>query len=176
MIAMEAESLKLRSEKMYQAELFQGDKGPGSVRIEIKPVVADGTSTINPNEEVTINKDENWPEQTQRQPVKPLIDPHVVQEFLLGQHCLYGGSGWWKYEFCYGQKVDQYHEEKGGPHGTKKTVLNLGRFDMAKHKEWIDQNPSKKLSPSKQENMFLISTVGETFVTSLESLDTWKSN
>ena len=106
-----------------------------------------GTSTINPNEEVTINKDENWPEQTQRQPVKPLIDPHVVQEFLLGQHCLYGGSGWWKYEFCYGQKVDQYHEEKGGPHGTKKTVLNLGRFDMAKHKEWIDQNPSKKPKP-----------------------------
>ena len=46
--------------------------------------------------------------------------------FLLGQHCLYGGSGWWKYEFCYGQKVDQYHEEKGGPHGTKRTVLNLG--------------------------------------------------
>ena len=41
MIAMEAESLKLRSEKMYQAELFQGDSGPGSVRIEIKQVKAD---------------------------------------------------------------------------------------------------------------------------------------
>ena len=24
---------------MFQAELFQGDKGPGSVRIEIKPVL-----------------------------------------------------------------------------------------------------------------------------------------
>ena len=46
MIAMEAESLKLRSEKMYQAELFQGDKGPGSVRIEIKPVVAEGKKII----------------------------------------------------------------------------------------------------------------------------------
>ena len=43
---MEAESLKLRSEKMYQAELFQGDKGPGSVRIEIKPVVAEGKKII----------------------------------------------------------------------------------------------------------------------------------
>ena len=42
MIAMEAESLKLRSEKMYQAELFQGDSGPGSVRIEIKPVGNEG--------------------------------------------------------------------------------------------------------------------------------------
>lgn len=39
---MEAESMKLRSEKMYQAEMFQGDKGPGSVRIEIKPVTLEG--------------------------------------------------------------------------------------------------------------------------------------
>jgi len=147
---MEAESLKLRSEKMYQAELFQGDSGPGSVRIEIKPVVAEGATipktSPSPNVEEDANKVENWPEQTQRQPMKPLMDPQVVQEFLLGQHCLYGGSGWWKYEFCYGQKVDQYHEEKG-PHGAKKTVLNLGRFNLDKHKEWIDQNPNKKPKP-----------------------------
>jgi len=148
MIAMEAESLKLRNEKMYQAELFQGDSGPGSVRIEIKPVVAEGTTVPNPaatpNSEEDPNKFENWPEQTQRQPMKPLMDPEVVQEFLLGQHCLYGGSGWWKYEFCYGQKVDQYHEEKGEKQSTKKTVLNLGRFNLDKHREWIDQNPNKK--------------------------------
>ena len=43
---MEAESLKLRSEKMYQAELFQGDQGPGSVRIEIKPVMPEGTTEL----------------------------------------------------------------------------------------------------------------------------------
>jgi len=152
MIAMEAESLKLRSEKMYQAELFQGDSGPGSVRIEIKQVKADSEAkvpspTTTPSTEEDQNKVENWPEQTQRQPMKPLMDPQVVQEFLLGQHCLYGGSGWWKYEFCYGQKVDQYHEEKGGPHGTKRTVLNLGRFNLDKHKEWIDQNPNKRPKP-----------------------------
>lgn len=29
----------------------------------------------------------------------------VVKEFLRGEYCLYGGSGWWKYEFCYGKKV-----------------------------------------------------------------------
>ena len=29
----------------------------------------------------------------------------VVKEFLKGEYCLYGGSGWWKYEFCYGKKV-----------------------------------------------------------------------
>jgi len=43
---MEAESLKLRSEKMYQADLFQGDKGPGSVRIEIKPVFPEGKQAL----------------------------------------------------------------------------------------------------------------------------------
>lgn len=42
LLEMEAESMKLRSEKMYQAEMFQGDKGPGSVRIEIKPVTLEG--------------------------------------------------------------------------------------------------------------------------------------
>ena len=86
------------------------------------------------------NKDANWPTKTVRQPLKPLVDPQVVQEFLLGQFCLYGGTGWWKYEFCYDQKVDQFHEEKGG----HKTVINLGRFDLQKHKEYLEQNPSKR--------------------------------
>ena len=67
----------------------------------------------------------------------------VVKEFLKGEYCLYGGSGWWKYEFCYGKKVsllsshvadqtvqsimsqvDQYHEEAGG----QRTVVRLGEF------------------------------------------------
>ena len=39
----------------------------------------------------------------ERPPFKPLTDPVVVKEFLMGRHCLYGGAGWWKYEFCYGK-------------------------------------------------------------------------
>ena len=142
MIAMEAESLKLRSEKMYQAELFQGDSGPGSVRIEIKQVKADSegeiiilacllfwkrensnffsieswlilfiviyaiflllilffkakvpSPTTTPSTEEDQNKVENWPEQTQRQPMKPLMDPQVVQEFLLGKASYFRKDG-----------------------------------------------------------------------------------
>merc|ERR1719410_2615909 len=26
------------------------------------------------------------------------------------EYCLRGGTGWWKYEFCYGKHVLQYHE------------------------------------------------------------------
>ena len=32
--------------------------------------------------------------------------------FLLGV-CFQGGSGWWKYEFCYGKQVTQFHQEVG---------------------------------------------------------------
>jgi hypothetical protein len=42
-------------------------------------------------------------ETLRREPFKPLMDPEVVKEFLLGEYCLHGGTGWWKYEFCYGK-------------------------------------------------------------------------
>ena len=140
MIEFEAESMKFRNQKMYEADFFTGDKGPGSVRIEIKPVSTEG---VDEEEENLVNKDENWPETPQRQASKPLVDPKIVQDFLLGNYCLFGGTGWWRYEFCYGSKVNQYHEEKGGP----KTVINLGRFDLKKHKEWLKENPSKRPKP-----------------------------
>ncbi len=80
LIAMEAESLKLRSEKMFQAELFQGDKGPGSVRIEIKPVNPTGSANVHAEEEEDLeNNDQNWPQKPERQPMKPLMDPEVSQ-------------------------------------------------------------------------------------------------
>lgn len=33
------------------------------------------------------------------------MDPEVVKAFLLGDYCLHGGTGWWKYEFCYGKSA-----------------------------------------------------------------------
>lgn len=141
LLALETESKNMKNDKMFQAELFQGDKGPGSVRIEIKPVVPpEPSEEIELENKDSVNKDSNWPTQTPRQPVKPMVDPQVVQEFLLGQFCLYGGSGWWKYEFCYGKKVDQYHEEKGG----QKTIINLGKFNLLKHKDHLENNPAKR--------------------------------
>lgn len=53
------------------------------------------------------------------------------------------GNGWWKYEFCYGKSVTQYHIEKDG----KKTVVNLGKFDKQKHIQWIEAHPNKKPKP-----------------------------
>lgn len=63
-----------------------------------------------------------------------------------GQNCLNGGTGWWKYEFCYGKSVEQYHIDPDG----HKTSINLGIFDKAKHLEWIEQHPHKRPKPLSQ--------------------------
>lgn len=77
----------------------------GSVKIEIKPVNPfDGKvkeQAQEKSEEESMKDSSRWRE-TKREPSKPLSDPQIVRDFLMGDHCLYGGTGWWKYEFCYG--------------------------------------------------------------------------
>ncbi|KAI7690253.1 hypothetical protein SSS_01331 [Sarcoptes scabiei] len=70
---------------------------------------------------------------------------HITSKFLKGEYCLTGGTGWWNYEFCYGKTVNQYHEEKG----SKKIIINLGKWNLDKHIEWIETNPSKKPKKNK---------------------------
>lgn len=36
-------------------------------------------------------------------------DREFLKGFLSGTNCLTGGSGWWRYELCYGKHVIQYH-------------------------------------------------------------------
>ncbi|CAG9538648.1 unnamed protein product [Cercopithifilaria johnstoni] len=60
---------------------------------------------------------------------------------LNGKHCLYGGGmGWWKYEFCFGKSVIQFHDNPQG----ERTEILLGLFNLDMHKHWIDDNPQKK--------------------------------
>jgi len=136
---LELEGLKIRSRQMFETHVSSGDR-PGQVRIEVKPVNIEAVEEA--IGEVIEKESLHWKE-SNRQPFKPLMDPQVVEEFLKGEYCLYGGSGWWKYEFCYGKKVDQYHEEGGG----KKTVINLGRFSEKEHLEWLEQHPAKRPKP-----------------------------
>lgn len=49
------------------------------------------------------------------------------------------GTGWWKYEFCYGRYVRQFHADKSG-----ETSVMLGYFDEDAHKEWLKENPQKR--------------------------------
>ncbi|WKX92333.1 hypothetical protein Q1695_010397 [Nippostrongylus brasiliensis] len=76
-----------------------------------------------------------------------LIVEDTVNRIISGRECIYGGEGWWKYEFCYGKSVIQYHQE---PNGDRTEIL-LGTFDEKIHKAWVDENKLHR-SPKKYDN------------------------
>eukprot|EP00088_Acartia_fossae_P000876 TRINITY_DN10336_c0_g1_i4.p1 TRINITY_DN10336_c0_g1~~TRINITY_DN10336_c0_g1_i4.p1 ORF type:complete len:548 (-),score=123.65 TRINITY_DN10336_c0_g1_i4:498-2024(-) len=147
---LEAESSQLRSGRYWEAHFKTGSK-PGQVKIEIRPSESlEGEERESEEREdndnifhITKPKSERWRD-SNREPFKPLNDAEIVKQFLKGEHCLVGGSGWWKYEFCYGKKVDQFHvnEQTGA-----KTLINLGTFNKMKHLKWISEHQSKKPKP-----------------------------
>ena len=64
---------------------------------------------------------------------------NMAYKFLAGEICLQGGgTGWWKYEFCYGDYVKQFHADKSG-----KQEIRLGTWDMDSHISWFDENKSR---------------------------------
>jgi len=145
LVSLEKESSKLRSGRYWEAHFKSGTK-PGQVKIEIRPSEAQQGEAENTDGEqvfhITKPKTEHWRE-SNRQPFKPMMDVEIVKQFLKGEHCLVGGSGWWKYEFCYGKKVDQFHVEDSGT----RTVISLGKFSQEKHLKWIQEHTSKKPKP-----------------------------
>ncbi|KAH8409400.1 hypothetical protein KR222_002585, partial [Zaprionus bogoriensis] len=68
----------------------------------------------------------------------PLNDLTPIREFISGQNCLTGGTGWWKYEFCYGKHVRQFHKDKNS-----EVELFLGYFSEDLHRQWVSANPDK---------------------------------
>ncbi|XP_029170137.1 endoplasmic reticulum lectin 1-like [Nylanderia fulva] len=125
LMLMELESIKTRHQQQVR------DSEP-RVRVEIHPLdVMDKQG--NGDESIGAMSDQN---------ISP-AEVSPVQSFLSGKNCLHGGNGWWKYEFCYGRSVVQYHIERDGT----KTIVNLGRFDKQKHLEWIAAHPHKKPKP-----------------------------
>ncbi|CAF5034190.1 unnamed protein product, partial [Rotaria socialis] len=67
------------------------------------------------------------------------VDREFLQNFLSGKECLPGGTGWWKYEICYGRHVIQYHEE-----GQHRVSILLGTWNREKHIEWLNKSPKKR--------------------------------
>ncbi|XP_062346562.1 endoplasmic reticulum lectin 1 isoform X5 [Cinclus cinclus] len=49
------------------------------------------------------------------------------------------GVGWWKYEFCYGKYVHQYHEDKE----SGKTSVVVGTWSKEEHIEWSRKNAAR---------------------------------
>uniref|UniRef100_A0A8D0CNX3 Endoplasmic reticulum lectin n=1 Tax=Sander lucioperca TaxID=283035 RepID=A0A8D0CNX3_SANLU len=71
--------------------------------------------------------------------ISRLTDDQLIKEFLSGSYCLHGGVGWWKYEFCYGKHVHQYHEDK---EQGKNTVV-VGNWNAMEHTEWAKKNVAR---------------------------------
>ncbi|CAL8257599.1 unnamed protein product [Lota lota] len=71
--------------------------------------------------------------------ISRLTDDQLIKEFLSGSYCLHGGVGWWKYEFCYGKHVHQYHEDKE----QGKNIVVVGSWNAEEHLEWAKKNVAR---------------------------------
>ncbi|NXJ04567.1 ERLEC protein, partial [Odontophorus gujanensis] len=71
--------------------------------------------------------------------ISKLTDDQLIIEFLSGSYCFHGGVGWWKYEFCYGKYVHQYHEDKE----SGKTSVVVGTWNKEEHIEWSRKNAAR---------------------------------
>lgn len=92
-------------------------------------------------------------EPTRQAPVGNLgadVDREFLRNFLSGRECLPGGTGWWRYEICYGKHVIQYHEE-----GQHRTSILLGKWNREKHIEWLAKNPKKRPSGNLRDRQFV---------------------
>ncbi|KAL7080726.1 hypothetical protein ACQ4LE_000966 [Meloidogyne hapla] len=76
----------------------------------------------------------------------------IVKGFFRGTVCLHGGSGWWKYEVCYGKTVMQYHSEN---EKQRKNIL-LGVFDKAVHMAWAAEHPEKVIERKEDGRVMLV--------------------
>uniref|UniRef100_A0A671QHS0 Endoplasmic reticulum lectin n=1 Tax=Sinocyclocheilus anshuiensis TaxID=1608454 RepID=A0A671QHS0_9TELE len=71
--------------------------------------------------------------------ISRLTDEQLIKEFLSGSYCLHGGVGWWKYEFCYGKHVHQYHEDKE----QGKNIVVVGSWNTEDHIDWAKKNVAR---------------------------------
>ncbi|XP_014213263.1 endoplasmic reticulum lectin 1 isoform X2 [Copidosoma floridanum] len=139
LMALEAERTKMKYQKVSESKrqkvmaIYHIDKD-GQLRIEIHPVDVTGRPFSAENSLSYINHGSN------------VLKSNTLENFLNGDNCLQGGRGWWRFEFCYGRSVTQYHVESDGT----KIIINLGEFDKDKHKKWIEANPEKKPKPAEQ--------------------------
>ena len=84
------------------------------------------------------------------------VDREFLEGFLSGRECLPGGTGWWRYEICYGKHVIQFHVRKYGCFGSERyffalqeegqhrTSILLGKWNREKHIAWLNKNPKKR--------------------------------
>ncbi|CAH2991090.1 unnamed protein product [Chilo suppressalis] len=151
LLKMEVDSLKFHHQTI---KYMNSDKEPKDVFavLKVEKIDKDGETHLK-FELHPLTEDEELAEepsnaQAVEKPTTPpvIVDDSPVRAFLNGENCLHGGTGWWKYEFCYGKDVIQYHVDRTG----EKTTLLLGKFDEQAHLDWIKENKRKAPKPVEQ--------------------------
>lgn len=79
-------------------------------------------------------------------PTMSKSDREFLDDFFSGRHCLSGGSGWWKYEICYGKHVIQYHDEPN-----HRTSITLGLWNEEKHVQWFKTTKQTRSATNRKE-------------------------
>ncbi|XP_059055474.1 endoplasmic reticulum lectin 1 isoform X2 [Achroia grisella] len=129
LLKMEVDSLRFH----HQSVRLLNNDGETHLKFELHPLSED--------EGLTDSANKVMPAIDKMYPV--ITDDSPVRAFLNGENCLHGGSGWWKYEFCYGKHVIQYHVDRNGD----KTTLLLGKFDEQEHLDWVKANVARMPKP-----------------------------
>uniref|UniRef100_U5EP20 Endoplasmic reticulum lectin 1 n=1 Tax=Corethrella appendiculata TaxID=1370023 RepID=U5EP20_9DIPT len=157
LLAMEVEGMKLRYQKLSEVHksvkeaiaVIKLDQKEGQFKMEIlENNLLDNfeKKSITSSEQLKDDHDTS-PSTSQFRSVKNSRDTKPVRDFLSGKTCLTGGSGWWKFELCYGKHVRQYHGD---------TSIYLGYFDEEKHNEYLTVKNPSILRTSKHRNDILV--------------------
>lgn len=107
---------------MYGSQIFS----IGGKKFDPNKMPAPSPSLKQPHDESPQRKVEPPPIVTSPVP----SDASIFDEFIAGTYCLYGGSGWWKHEYCHGKQVIQFHED---PHLGTRTEVLLGIWNQGEH-------------------------------------------
>eukprot|EP00043_Microstomoeca_roanoka_P019843 m.230645 g.230645 ORF g.230645 m.230645 type:complete len:232 (-) comp17060_c8_seq8:1365-2060(-) len=81
---------------------------------------------------------------------KPSGDMHLTKKIIEGTHCFQGGGrSWWKFEFCPGKHVLQFHEHPDG----KVDRIVLGKWDEEEHRKRyrVRQPDDSKTTPKRRQ-------------------------
>jgi len=73
---------------------------------------------------------------------------HMMESFFSGDTCFTAGTGWWRYEYCFGNHVKQFHDDGK----TERIEILLGKWDRDTHTAWAEdalKDKNKARPPAK---------------------------
>ncbi|CAB0016100.1 unnamed protein product [Nesidiocoris tenuis] len=144
----------VKTDKMftvYSIGKYKDSEGKMQLRVELRSLDDNEAESAelgaDPSEEALTSIAGNLETSSTKVPLNsapPTDVPFNAIDFLRGRACPEGGYGWWKYKFCYNDRVEQYHHHK--EKGIRESII-LGHWDQKAHVDWLRDNPNKRPRP-----------------------------